>query len=194
VSAAQDRTYFIQHKSRTHGPCTLAEIASYVAYGSLAATDLVWDQAADSWLAVKELLTEERVGSDESGVPRAANTGPRRVVRYRDYHKVPHGERAGELLTDMLWGMLFFPPWLWRAAATLFSTRVFRRAKDAEGYLRQLPRALETVAAVMILLNALAWVLMLHWVWQSAMPTLHQLAEVVQGAFREHFGVVAKSK
>jgi hypothetical protein len=214
VSNSPERSYFIQRNGRQHGPCTLDEIRSYLSYGSLAATDLVWDQDADQWLPAQQVVNpsgeEGPLGyefmAEESWKERLAGLGkglvglwqrlngagkpnaPRRVVRYRDYNRVPQRERASTVLADMFWGTLFFPPRLWAACSTLFTKRVFRNATNDQGYLKELPRFFEALGAVLIVVNALAWALLFHWAWTVAVPTTMQLVEAVKGAFQEHFG------
>lgn len=214
MNAASERTYFIQRNGRNHGPCSLDDIRCYLSYGSLAATDLVWDQESDEWLPAQQVVNpqfdedglgyefmaepswKERLASLKRGFTglwqkldgTSKANGLRRVVRYRDYSRVPERERASRVLADMFWGTLFFPPRLWSACSTLFTKRVFRNATNDQGYLKELPRIFEPVGAVLIVVNALAWALLFHWAWTVAVPTGMQLAEAVRGAFQEHFG------
>jgi hypothetical protein len=212
VSASLERSFFIQRQGRTHGPCSFDELTNYLCYGSLKPEDLVWDQQADQWLPLQEVVNpapqeaeeqEELTGwrqiaanfwrsvlrwmekSDTSAQPR------RRAVRFRDFFRVPDDQKAGPVLKNLALGTLVFPLYtlrLWGAAATLFSKRVFRDKKNEEGFLIELPRAFEGVAAVLIVINALAWMISIHWCSTVAWPVAVQLGDAVHGAFIEHFG------
>jgi hypothetical protein len=87
----------------------------------------------------------------------------------------------------MFWGTLIFPPRLWSACSVLYTQRVFRDAKDDNGYLKELPRGFEAVGTVLVVANAIAWVWAIHWVGTVAWPLGVQLYDAVHGVVLEHF-------
>jgi hypothetical protein len=207
MSALQERSYFIQRKGRSHGPCSLDEITSYLTYGSLQPEDLVWDQLADEWLPAQAVVNPSSGGEPQEGTggwkgllelakskwaPQESSSPQpkRRAVRYRDYFRVPESQRTAVVIKKLILGTLIFPfytPSLWAAAATLFTKRVFRDRKNDEGYLVELHRGFETAGAILIVVNAVAWVISIHWLATVAWPMGVQLYDAVHGAFLEHF-------
>jgi hypothetical protein len=212
VSASLERSFFIQRQGRTHGPCSFEELASYLNYGSLKPEDLVWDQEADEWLPVQEVVSPAPPVEEEQEPltgwrlflakgqkwlqgwlerKEGGSQPRRRAVRFRDFFRVPEDQRAGNVLKKLVLGTLVFPfytPRLWSAAATLFSKRVYRDKKNDEGYLIELPIAFEGIATALIVINALAWMISIHWCTSVAWPVMVQFYDAVHGAFIEHFG------
>jgi hypothetical protein len=101
-------------------------------------------------------------------------------VRYREYEKVPLKQRGGWVIQEMLLGFLFFPPKLWRISATVFQERIFSRAADPEGFLKSWPRWVETVVQIMLIVNAVVWVLMLWLLTSNAMPIVRELVGLLK--------------
>jgi GYF domain 2 len=190
--------FFILRGGKAHGPCSLEELRSYLAYGSMQLGDMVCRVGSTQWQQVHtlpELRPPEPDPEIFENVPSwlqwlrpvlnyfvknnttqgNLNLAPRRrVVRYRDYSKVPEAHRSGATASKLFWGFLFFPPRLWSASATVFSQRVYRNSADANGYLKTWPRWVEMLCAVMITVNALAWMLAIYWLVDTAIPIAHE--------------------
>ena len=80
----------------------------------------------------------------------------------------------------MILGFLFFPPKLWRASASVFQERIYRRSADQEGFLRHWPSWVETVVQVMLIVNAAIWLLMLWLLTSNAMPIIRELVGLMK--------------
>jgi hypothetical protein len=200
--------YYIQRSGKTHGPVTLEELRNYLAYGSMSPTDLVCRAGSQHWLqahALAELLPAEPEADLRERLPpwlqwlsplvaffaksqptdtTSALTPRRRIVRYRDYDKVPLAHRASSIASMMFWGFILFPPWLWKASAIVFSQRIYRSKADAAGYLKTWPRWVEMLCALLIAINALLWIIALYWLLHTAYPiareVLSDFAKAVQ--------------
>ena len=169
-------SYHLQRGDQTHGPYSMDDLRAYLTYGTIKPSDAVWDEAQQIWLSLQDLLClGESTNADVLPQPKGwlnllksaaalltstpqskATAIPRRIVRYRDYHRVPPRQRAGRVLSRLLLGTLLYPPWLWAACTTLFSERIFRRKTDEHGYLTLLSPRFEILGAVLLVLNTLA--------------------------------------
>lgn len=182
---ARDRTqapapvsqYFLTKSGKTVGPCTLDDLRSYLAYGSVRDSDLTMRAGEQVWMPLRQL---EELQLDQGTEALQEITRRRRIVRYREYEKVPLKQQGGWVIQEMLLGFLFFPPKLWRASATAFQERIFRRAADQEGFLKSWPRWVETVVQLMLIVNAVAWVLMLGLLTSNAMPIVRELVGLLK--------------
>jgi hypothetical protein len=185
------------------------DLRAYLMYGTVKPTDAVWDEAAQIWLSLQDLLSPAdsprqdpppapkgwmnlltRAAALLTATPQSkANTIPRRVVRYRDYHKVPPNQRAGRVLGHLIVGALFFPPWLWASCATLFSERLFRNTTDEQGYLRLLSSRFEILGALLLVLNTLAIAAGLWFfttaIWPQIVSLLHSMLTAAQDLLGE---------
>ncbi len=195
ASDAHSSEFYISRHGKSHGPCTLDEIRNYLAYGSMQPSERVCRAGSADWIPVGE-LPELRPADPEPEVfdraPRwlqwlrpvvrfldkgtvSKTTNPiaprRRVVRYRDYEKVPEAHRAGATAAKIFWGFIFFPPRLWSACATVFTQRIYRNSIDTAGYLKTWPRWVEMFCAVLVAVNAVAWLLAIYWMVDTAFPT-----------------------
>ena len=97
--------YFLSKGGKTVGPCTLDDLRSYLAYGSVKASDLVMRDGETQWKPLLD-LGELRLHEGEDFVQDI--TRRQRVARYRDYDKVPLPKRGGWVLREMLVGFFFF--------------------------------------------------------------------------------------
>ena len=199
--------FYILRSGKSHGPCTLDEVRSYLAYGSMQPGDLVCRVGSSDWQQVHSLpelrpaepepdMLDNAPGwlqwlrpimaslAGKSAQNNASNLAPRRrVVRYRDYSKVPEAHRAGATASKLFWGFLFFPPRLWSACATVFTQRIYRNSPDASGYLKTWPRWIEIFCAILVAINALAWMLAIYWVVDTAFPVAREaLTEFIKVA------------
>lgn len=155
--------YYITKGRKTVGPCTLDDLLSYVAYGSVQPEDLVRRDGDSEWSPLSQ-LEELRSLDDPSGTRRQDITQRRRVVRYREYERVPEMFRSGVVLRRLILGFLFYPPSLWHGAGAIFHDRIYSREKDAGGFLLHWPRWVSSLAAAMLVINTLAWCVALGWI------------------------------
>lgn len=175
--------YYIAKGQKTLGPCTLDDLRNFLAYGSISQGDLVMRDGEQQWhpvaslqeIAAPEDAPEARERSATGLLPR------RRTVRYREYERVPLNQRAGKVLAWLTLGFLIFPPLLWRAAHAIFSTRIFRRRTDENGYLICWPRWVEVLTTVLIVINGIAWLSLIAIAWSHAGPLVRDM----MGAFGE---------
>ena len=175
--------YYIAKGQKTLGPCTLDDLRNFLAYGSISQGDLVMRDGEQQWhpvaslqeIAAPEDAPEARERSAAGLLPR------RRTVRYREYERVPLDQRAGKVLAWLTLGFLIFPPLLWRAAHAIFSTRIFRRRTDENGYLICWPRWVEVLTTVLIVINGIAWLSLIAIAWSHARPLVRDM----MGAFGE---------
>lgn len=169
--------YFLTKSGKTVGPCTLDDLRSYLAYGSVRDSDLTMRAGEQVWMPLRQL---EELQLDQGTESLQEITRRRRVVRYREYEKVPLKQRGGWVLQEMILGFLFFPPKLWRASASVFQERIFRRSADQEGFLRHWPNSVETVVQIMLIVNAAVWLLMLWLLTSNAMPIVRELVGLMK--------------
>jgi hypothetical protein len=162
--------FYLCKGSKTIGPCTLDDLRSFLAYGSVTETDLVQRGGDPDWRPLRQL--QELASISEGG---AAILPPRRVARYRDYEKVPDPQRSGWVLQRLIIGFLLFPPHLWQGAIAVFQNRIHSRRTDGHGYLTTWPRRVEVVAAVLLVVNSILWWLALLWVRDHAQPLVREL-------------------
>ncbi|MFZ4768311.1 MAG: DUF4339 domain-containing protein, partial [Roseimicrobium sp.] len=144
--------FFITRGGKEHGPCTERELRAYLAYGSIKPDDLV-RREGDEWQPAKSLpefadfdpesQTSRKLWAQDKPKP------PPRILRYRDYHQVPEEKRARLVLWRLFTGLLFRPLTLWQTASTIFTSNIYRRAKDKNGYHLIWPRWVEGVVATL---------------------------------------------
>lgn len=182
-----DSQFYISRGKGTQGPFTLGEIQTYLAYGSIAEMDLVLREGSDNWVpvsALPELREADAITS--SGRKDLKKVMPkRRIARYRDYERVPVPLRTGTVIHQLLFGVLFWPPTLWKAGSAIFTTYIYRKSKDDAGYLKIWPRWVEPVVSVMIVINILVWLGAAIWLAQSATPVVREVMSTMQDGFRE---------
>ena len=169
--------YFLTKSGKTVGPCTLDDLRSYLAYGSVRDSDLTMRAGEEVWMPLRQL---EELQLDQGTESLQEITRRRRVARYREYEKVPLKQRSGLVLQEVLLGFLFFPPKLWRASATVFQERVFRRASDQEGFLKYWPRWVETLMQIMLIVNAIVWVAAVAYIATHTLPIARELAGLLK--------------
>ena len=175
--------YYIAKGQKTLGPCTLDDLRSFLAYGSISQGDLVMRDGEQQWHPVAS-IQEIAAPEDVSKARERSATGllpRRRTVRYRDYERVPLEQRAGKVLAWLTLGFLIFPPLLWRAAHAIFSARIFRRRTDENGYLICWPRWVEVLTTVLIVINGITWLSLIALTWSHAGPLVRDM----MGAFGE---------
>ena len=202
-------SYHLQRGDQTHGPYSMDDLRAYLMYGTVKPSDAVWDEEQQVWLSLQDVLGGAATSSPDpqptasgwkgllktlaallTATPRRKATAiPRRVVRYRDYDKVPPHQRAGRVLGHLVAGALIFPPWLWASCATLFSERVFRRKTDEQGYLKLLSSRFEILGAVLLVLNTLAIAAGLWFfttaIWPQIVSLLHSMLTAAQDLLGE---------
>ena len=186
--------YYIAHNEKVLGPCTLQELRTFIYYGSVKMSDFVMRVGEADWVAagtIPELAdfhTGHVLNEPHSLFERLLTEKPkppRRILRYQDYVHVPPEQRALVAAWRLLTGFLLWPPRLWREAALVFSSNIYRRKKDAHGFHKIWPGWVEGVVSVMIVTQALAVCLALMWLTPRAVAVYHLVAEVLRGAADE---------
>ncbi len=172
--------YYITKGQKTVGPCSLDDLRAYIAYGSVRDSDLVRREGATEWTPLRYLAELQLNGED---APTAQEiTTRRRTARYRDYEKVPIARRSGVVLGWLVWGFLVFPPLLWRGAISVYQDRIYSQKADEKGYLQFWPRWIEPIVTVLLVVNAITWLLLIAWVWRESTPMARELASFVSTA------------
>lgn len=209
-------SFYIHRKGKAHGPCTLDELRTYLAYGSVKPDELVAEAGTDYWQPARQIFAAPASESDE--LPEEPPTNPwawlrqrwqqrnkpgavdelkaalktrRRVIRYRDWDKVPLSMRSTQVLQQMIIGFCFFPPSLWLACGRVFSTRIIRPAADEDGYLKSWPTAMQSVCTVLIVLNAVAWTWGTYTLWQQFGPFVKEASAALIDSITQFFQDVA---
>lgn len=179
-----EATYYISKGQKVVGPCTVDDIHSYLAYGSVRHHDLVRREGATEWC---QLSTVEEFQLDESGTSGTAKdiTTRRRTAHYRDYRKVPINRRAGVVTRRLILGFLFFPPLLWKAAIAVFQDRIYTSQTDAKGYLVPWPRFTEPLVTGMLIVNSLFWGLLFWWIFRDSSPLSRDLTNIFTTGYTE---------
>lgn len=178
-----DTHYYISKGSKTVGPCTLDDLQNYIAYGSVQGSDLVRREGTEHWMHLQDLEEFQSHLADPG--TRHEVTARRRVARFRDYQRVPAGQRAGIVLKQLLTGFFLWPPLLWRGAKSVFQNRIYRAATDEKGYLLPLPRWVELVAAVLLVVNALFWLFILSWIWNHLGTLAQDVAALLRTGIQD---------
>jgi hypothetical protein len=169
--------YFLSKSGKTVGPCTLDDLRSYLAYGSVKVSDLVMRDGEQDWqqlMELKELKLHEGADFVQDITRR------QRVARYREYEKVPLPKRSGWVLREMLVGFFFFPPKLWRASSSVLQGRVYRRAVNEDGFLKHWPRWVEIIVQMVLVVNVLLWIALLWVVTSNAMPLVREMVDLAK--------------
>lgn len=166
--------YYISKGQKTVGPCTLDDLYSYIAYGSVRESDLVRREGTSAWEPLSSLEELQLEAGDQA----RDITSRRRTARYRDYAKVPQNRRAGVILGQLIWGFLLFPPLLWKAAIAIFQDRIYSSQKDAKGYLLFWPRWVEFLVSGLLVVNGLIWATLIWLVWKEAFPVAREMTKL----------------
>lgn len=175
--------YYISKNQKVVGPCTLDDLYSYIAYGSVSDNDLVRRDGDTEWTPLNqleelELDTDNPTTSRDIATSRSAVTKRRRVARYRQYDRVPPNLRADVVIRRLISGFLF-PPHLWKAAAAVFQDRVYSWKTDSKGFLTYWPRWVEILMALLLVAHSLLWVFLIGWLWNEASPIAHKMAAIL---------------
>lgn len=173
--------YYISKGRKTVGPCTLDDLLSYVAYGSVQPDDLVRRDGDSDWSPLGE-LEELRALDDGTGTKRQDITKRRRVVRYREYERVPETFRSGVVLRRLIVGFLIYPPSLWKGAGAIFHDRIYGPRKDEGGFLLHWPQWVSSVAAALLVINTLAWCVALGWIFLEFEAVARFVMDLVRSA------------
>lgn len=174
---------------KEHGPFTEREVRAYLAYGSMKPDDLVRREGETEWLPAKSVLEFSDFDPDTQ-LTRTLLTGdkpkpPPRILRYRDYDRVPEERRAARVLWRLFTGLIFRPLTLWRTASVVFTSNIYRRAKDPNGFHRIWPRWVEGVVATLVITHALAWASFIFWAAPRARTLAQVVTEQVQQAVKD---------
>lgn len=143
--------------------------------------DLVRRDGDTEWTQLKQ-LDELQLDQDNPATSRDIATSRgivnrRRVARYRQYDRVPPNLRADVVLKRVISG-IFFPPHLWKAAASVFQDRVYTWKPDAKGFLTYWPRWVEIPMAILLVASSLLWLYAFSWVWAEAYPLAQKIAAI----------------
>ncbi|MCA1963030.1 MAG: DUF4339 domain-containing protein [Prosthecobacter sp.] len=167
--------FYIKKGGKTLGPCSLDDLRTYLAYGSARESDLVRREGDHAWIPLRDLPEFQEQGIEDLT---SEITSRRRVARYRDYMKVPPAQRSGIVRGRIILGFLFFPPLLWKAAATVFQENIYTPETDEHGFLKSWPRWVSSLLYPLLILNAVLWLLLIWTVFHSAAPLLHDIIQV----------------
>ncbi|MDZ4287629.1 MAG: DUF4339 domain-containing protein [Prosthecobacter sp.] len=175
--------FYISKNHKTLGPCTLDDLRSFVAYGSVEGNDLVKREGESDWTPLGQL--QELCPDDPDALTPYEIATRRRSARYRKYAKVPDRSRSGWVLARLVAGFLLFPPLLWLGAMAIYQGRIYTRKKDAHGYLRTWPRSVEISVSIMLVINAIAWWWGLSWLSHEAEPLARELVSMSRTAITD---------
>jgi hypothetical protein len=164
--------YFLTKSGKTVGPCSLDDLRSYLAYGSVHDSDLTMRAGEDVWMPLHQL---EELHLDRGTDSLQEITRRRRVVRYREYEKVPPKQRSGMVVRELLLGFFFFPPKLWRAAGNVLQERIYLRSSDEDGFLKYWPRWVQVIVQILLIVNAIAWVILITYIATHALPIAQEI-------------------
>ena len=93
--------YFLTKSGKIVDPRTPDDLRSYLAYGSVRDCDLTMGAGEQVWMPLRQL---EELQLDQGTESLQEITRRRRVVRYREYEKVPLKQQSGWVIQElMLW-------------------------------------------------------------------------------------------
>lgn len=170
--------FYITKGQKTLGPCTLDDLRSFLAYGSVGYSDLVKREGDGAWTPLRQL--EELTPDDPDASTPHEIALRRRTARYRNYGKVPDMKRSGWVFSRLVWGFLLFPPLLWISAIAVYQGRIFTRKKDQYGYLRTWPSSIRILVTLMLVINTLALGWGLLWLTHAVSPVMRELWSMFQ--------------
>ena len=165
--------YFIAKGRRSLGPCSIDDVRSFLAYGSINDNDLFRAEHESQWQPIWRM---PGLMPGEGVVNAREIELPRRIARYRDYAKVPYDLRGSVVLRRLIVGFLLFPPLLWKAASTIFQARVYSRKEDENGYLLMWPASAARPLYAILAANAVIWVVLLIGLFTQAAPLARGIA------------------
>lgn len=181
--------FFITRGGKEHGPCTERELRAYLAYGSLKPDDLVRREDEQDWVPAKSMPEFVAFDPDTHTTPSRwladKPKPPGRIVRYRDYRLVPEEKRGRRVLWRLITGLICRPITLWRTASVVFTSNIYRHAKDKNGYHRIWPRWVEGIVATLVIGHALFWAGAAMWALPRAKMLAHVVMEQIQQVVKE---------
>lgn len=168
--------YQIRCGETVRGPCSITDIESFLAYGSLRPVDLVRRMGDPNWQRIDQ-FEDLAPWFEQTEAARTVRTrASRRIIRHRDYVRVPTAQRSGVILCQLLVGL--FLPWkLWHAAATAFNSHIYRPVTNELGFLKVWPRWTEYVIAFWIVLSATLWIVAILLLIEFTLPVFHWAKE-----------------
>lgn len=167
--------FYIKKAGKILGPCSLEDLRTYLAYGSARPGDLVRRGGEEAWSPLRGLPEFLDQGIEDLA---SEITSRRRVARYRDYEKVPPGQRSGVVLGRIILGFLLFPPLLWKGASAVFQERVFTPEADEQGFLKCWPRWVSGLLYPLLVVNAALWIVLLWIAFAKAAPLAAEIIQV----------------
>lgn len=182
--------YFITLGDKIHGPTPERDVRTYLAYGSVKADDLLRRSDEEEWYPAKlfpEFATAlpSLTGNTTKWSLRAKPAEPRRSMRFREISHVAEDQRAGVVAWRLLSGFVCRPLTFWRAASTVFTSKIYGKGKDEQGYLRTWPRWMEVPVTIMVLLHAGIWTGFAFWAAPKVRPMVAMVVEHAQSAWHE---------
>ena len=183
--------YFISRAEKIHGPTAQDEMRTWLAYGSLKPDDLVRRADEEEWFPARlfpefsGILSPAEEAKRNRWLPQTKQWQPKTAARLRDFRHVTNHQRGGLVIWRLLSGFICRPITFWRAAATVFTNTVYRRAKDEEGYLRIWPRWVEAPVTVLVILHAVLWTGAIFWTVPHAKSLATTMVVQVQEAWHE---------
>lgn len=184
--------FYITKGQKTVGPCTLDDLRSFVAYGSIKECDLIRREGETTWTPLRHL---DELAPKDGEPPTARDISiPRRTARYREYEKIPCARQSGWVLWRLIVGFLLFPPLLWKAASAIYQHPIYSRRKNENGYLEPWPRWIDGLVTALILANAVIWCTAIWWASSRAAPLTRDLIAVFHSGITDLQDWLGKSK
>jgi len=169
--------YQIRCGDTVRGPCTLADIESFLAYGSLRSEDLVRRMGEPEWQRLDQFDDLGPWFEQTEAARTVRSRASRRVIRYRDYLKVPPEQRSRVICLRLFIGLLL--PWkLWKAAATAFNSHIYRPVANDLGFLKVWPRWSEVVVGFWMVFSTAVWTATIFLMIEFTLPAIHWAREV----------------
>ncbi|MCP5557040.1 MAG: DUF4339 domain-containing protein [Verrucomicrobiaceae bacterium] len=173
--------FYVSKKGKTIGPCTADEVHNLLLYGSISVEDLIQSEGEEEWVPVMSVpefqshIKDSDLGSPKKGKPNIR----RRIVRLREYDRVPYPQRGGVVLSGLILGLLN-PISLWKSAASVYENKIYRRAKDPQGFLKTWSAWTDTAVTLYLITVLSIWAIAAYWVIVKTTPILREIIETTK--------------
>ena len=173
--------FYVSKKGKTIGPCTADEVHNFLLYGSISIEDLIQSEGEEEWVPVMSLpefqshIKDSDLGTGEKGKPSIR----RRIVRLREYDRVPYPQRGGVVLSGLILGLLN-PIRLWKAAASVYENKIYRRAKDPHGFLKTWAAWTDTAVTLYLIAVLSVWAISAYWVIVKVSPIIREIIQTTR--------------
>jgi len=169
--------FYVSKNGKTIGPCTADEVHNLLLYGSISIKDLIQHEGEADWVPVMSVpeFQSHIKDADTAGKPSIR----RRMVRLRDYDRVPHPQRGGTIIAGLIVG-IFNPLRLWTSAVSVYSHKIYRRAKDAHGFLKTWPGWTDTAVTIYLIGILTLWSVAAYWVIAKTTPIIQEIIQTTR--------------